>query len=84
MPDYKAKSSVYSTIQGDMWDLIALTEYGDEHAMNVVQDNNFDLRFTDMFMGDIKVAIAATASVQENLKAGKAIPNIQALMPWRT
>jgi phage tail protein X len=81
--EYKADSRTYKTIQGDMWDLIALSEYGDEHAMHFIQDANFDLRFTDAFVGGITVQIPAVVSVQINLKAGAKLPDLSKLLPWR-
>ena len=84
MPEYTAKTRVYSTIQGDVWDLVALAEYGDEHAMHYVQDANFYERFTSMFVGGVKLDIPFKVKVENNLKVGKPIVNIQKIMPWRT
>jgi len=60
---YSAKSPVYNTDQFDMWDIIALREYGDEHAMNVIQDANYYLRFTDAFLEDVQVVIPEQADL---------------------
>jgi phage tail protein X len=83
MPNYTAQSTEYKTIQGDMWDIISLREYGDEHAMNFVQDANFDLRFTDAFHASVLVTIPLQATVQYNLKSGTPIPPLSELLPWR-
>lgn len=83
MPDYKAKTREYKTIQNDMWDIISLREYGDEHAMNWIQDANFDLRFTDAFAASILVEIPQGVSVQYNLKSGTPLPPLEQLLPWR-
>ena len=80
---YSAKSPVYNTDQFDMWDIIALREYGDEHAMNVIQDANYYLRFTDAFLADVQVVIPEQAVVQNNLKSRLSIPNTSLLLPWR-
>jgi len=80
---YQAKSTDYISDQFDMWDIIALREYGDEHAMNTIQDANFNLRFTDAFLADVDVLIPAQAVCQNNLKTRTSIPNTSALLPWR-
>jgi phage tail protein X len=83
MPNYTAEDSSYKTIQGDMWDIVSLREYGDEHAMNYVQDANFDQRFTDMFPASVILQIPPTATVQYNLKPSKPTPDLKNLLPWR-
>lgn len=83
MPTYTAKSPTYRTIQEDMWDMIALREYGDEHAMSMIQDANYDQRFTDAFPGDVILTIPQTVTVANNLKAQTSIPNTSKLLPWR-
>ena len=79
---YKAKHLEYSTIQGDMWDMIALREYGDEHAMHFIQDANFYERFTDGFPGGVVLALPPMVTVQVNLRSRRALPNLQQLLPW--
>lgn len=81
---YKAKSLEYKTVQGDIWDIIALREYGDEHAMHYVQDANFYERFADEFAGGVVLAITQTVTVTNNLKSRRATPNLQQLLPWLT
>lgn len=83
MPDYTAKDSEYKTIQGDMWDIVSLREYGDEHAMHYIQDANFDQRFTDAFPASVMLVIPLQVSVQYNLKGGVLIPPLNQLLPWR-
>lgn len=83
MPDYTAKTKEYKTIQNDMWDIIALREYKDEHAMNWIQDANFDLRFTDAFAASVLVVISQKVTIQYNLKGGVPIPPLNELLPWR-
>lgn len=83
MPNYTANDLVYKTISGDMWDMIALREYGDEHAMNFIQDANFDYRFTDAFGGDVILDVPQAVTVGLNRKASKAIPDLTSLLPWR-
>jgi hypothetical protein len=83
MPDYTAKTSGYKTIQNDMWDIISLREYGDEHAMNWLQDHNFDLRFIDAFAASVLVVIPQKVNVQYNLKSGVPLPSLDQLLPWR-
>jgi len=80
---YNANTTIYNTDQGDMWDMIALREYGDEHAMNAIQDANYNFRFTDAFLADKQVVIPGQAIVQNNLKVRTSIPNTGALLPWR-
>jgi hypothetical protein len=83
MPEYQAETYEYKTIQNDMWDLIALREYGDEHAMHTVQDANFDERFTDAFPGGTVLVIPQTVSIEKNLKSGHPVPPLAQLLPWR-
>lgn len=79
---YKAKHLKHSTVQGEMWDIISLREYGDEHAMHFVQDANFYLRFTDEFAGGVVVELPQSVTVQNNLKSRVALPNLHQLLPW--
>jgi hypothetical protein len=79
---YKAKSLEHRTTQGEMWDIIALREYGDEHAMHFVQDANFYERFVDEFSGGVVLKIPSAVTVQNNLKSRPTTPNLQQLLPW--
>jgi hypothetical protein len=79
---YKAKATEYKTIQGDIWDIVALRAYGDEHAMHFVQDANFDERFTDEFAASVILQIPASVTLQNNLKARRNIPNLKQVLPW--
>jgi phage tail protein X len=83
MTEYTAEDLTYKTIQGDMWDIVSLREYGDEHAMNAVQDFNFDQRYTDMFPASVVLQIPPVASVQYNLKPSNPTPDLKQLLPWR-
>ena len=79
---YKAKNLQHKTVQGEIWDIIALREYGDEHAMHFVQDANFYERFTDNFPGGVTLALPGAVTVQNNLKSRVAAPNLHQLLPW--
>jgi phage tail protein X len=79
---YKARALEYKTIQGDIWDIVALRSYGDEHAMHFVQDANFYERFRDEFPASIILAIPAAVTVQNNLKARRNLPNLSQVLPW--
>ena len=79
---YKAKHLEHLTVQGEVWDIVALREYGDEHAMHFVQDANFYERFTDEFPGGVILKIPASVTLENNLKSRKPTPNIQQLLPW--
>jgi hypothetical protein len=79
---YKAKHLEHSTIQGEIWDIVSLREYGDEHAMHFVQDANFYERFTDAFPGGIILKLPAAVTVKNNLKSRAAAPNLHQLLPW--
>lgn len=83
MPDYEAKSDEYKTIQGDMWDIIAWRQYGDEHAMHCLQDANFYQRFTDAFPASVILEVPPKISIHFNLKSGVQIPSLDQLLPWR-
>jgi hypothetical protein len=79
---YKAKNLQHKTIQSEIWDIIALREYGDEHAMHEVQDANFNERFVDEFAGGILLDIPASVTLENNLKSHVPSPNLKQLLPW--
>lgn len=79
---YKAKALEYKTTQGDIWDIVALRVYGDEHAMHFVQDANFYERFTDLFPGGVILEIPQKVILANNLKARRPLPNLPQLLPW--
>jgi hypothetical protein len=79
---YKAKALEYKTVQGDIWDIVALRMYGDEHAMHFVQDANFYERFRDEFPASIILAIPQAVTLQNNLKARRSLPNLKQILPW--
>lgn len=78
-----AKVDSYKTNQGDIWDLIALTCYGDEHAMHYMQDANYDYRFTGFFSSGIILNVPAQVQVTYDLKHPVKIPRLNELLPWR-
>jgi hypothetical protein len=80
---YKAKVKEYITSAGDIWDIIALKCYGDEHCMNVIQDANYNYRFHDRFQANIVLAVPETATIETNHKTFTIPPNVKALLPWR-
>lgn len=82
MITYKAKNLQHRTVQGEIWDIIALREYGDEHAMHAVQDANFYERFADEFAGGVLLVIPASVTLQYNLKSRPSTPNLQTILPW--
>ena len=77
-----AKHLQHKTTQGEIWDIIAIREYGDEHAMHFVQDANFYLRFTDEFAGGVIVKIPQAVTLQYNLKSRPTFPDLHQLLPW--
>lgn len=78
----KARHLDHKTSQGEIWDIVALREYGDEHAMHFIQDANFEHRFVDEFPGSVILALPQVVTLQYNLKTRVAIPDIKALLPW--
>jgi phage tail protein X len=78
----KAKHLTHTSQQGEIWDIIAWREYGDEHAMSFIQDANFDQRFVDAFPYGIVLALPPTVTLQNNLKTRKALPDLKQLLPW--
>jgi hypothetical protein len=62
--------------------MIAIREYGDEHAMHFIQDANFDERFTDEFPGSVILDLPQTVVVEINLRSRRPTPNLQQLLPW--
>lgn len=79
---YKAKVAEYKTVQGDIWDIVALRVYGDEHAMHFIQDANFYERFRDEFPASIILTIPSAVTLQNNLKARRSLPNLKQILPW--
>lgn len=79
---YKSRSLEYKTVQGDIWDIIALRAFGDEHGMHFVQDANFYERFRDEFPASIILAIPPAITLQNNLKARRSLPNLKEILPW--
>jgi hypothetical protein len=79
---YKAKALEYKTIQGDIWDIVALRVYGDEHAMHEIQDENFYERFRDEFPASVILAVPAAVTLENNLKARRSLPNLKQILPW--
>jgi hypothetical protein len=80
--ELKARNLDHKTSQGEIWDIVAIREYGDEHAMHFVQDANFDYRFVDEFEASVVLALPQIVTLQNNLKTRKAIPDLKALLPW--
>jgi phage tail protein X len=79
---YKAQVLEYKTVQGDLWDIIALRVYGDEHGMHEVQDENFYERFTDIFPASVILSVPSAITLQNNLKSRRALPNLKQVLPW--
>jgi hypothetical protein len=79
---YKAKNPVHKTVQSEIWDIIALREYGDEHCMSMVQDANFEERFVDEFAAGVLLEMPAVVTVENNLKTHVSVPNLKNLLPW--
>lgn len=78
-----AKVEKYITDQGDIWDTIALKCYGDEHAMDKMQEANYEYRYTDIFPGNIELVVPVEVEVTNNLKSPVKPLNIKGLLPWR-
>jgi hypothetical protein len=79
---YKSKIQTYKTTQGDIWDIVALRAYGDEHAMHFVQGANFYERFRDEFPASVILGIPPAVTLQNNLKARRSLPNLKQILPW--
>lgn len=78
----RAKNSLHLTTQGEIWDIIAYREYGDEHAMHYVQDANFEDRFVDEFPGNVALNLTPVVSLEYNFRARRSVPNLKQLLPW--
>jgi hypothetical protein len=79
-----ARNLEHKTVQGEIWDIVAIREYGDEHAMHYIQDANFDERFTDEFPGGIVLELPRSVTLEYNLKSRLSTPNLKQLLPWLT
>lgn len=83
MPTYNARFEKYVTGQGDIWDIIALKCYGDEHAMNQMQEANYPYRYVDGFSANIELVVPPVIEVVNDLKSPVKIPDIKGMLPWR-
>jgi hypothetical protein len=80
----KAKNLQHRTVQSEIWDIVAIREFNDEHAMSFIQDANFDQRFTDEFPGGIVLELPRSVTLEYNLKSRLSTPNLKQLLPWLT
>lgn len=80
---YSRVGDKYKTDQGDIWDIIALRAFGDEHAMSDMIDANWDYIYQDVFPANVILNVPATASVEINFRPTRTIPNLSELLPWR-
>jgi phage tail protein X len=78
----RTKQLTYKTVQGDIWDIVALRVYGDEHGMHYVQDANFEHRFMDAFPGGVVLNVPQAISLTNNLKSRRPAPELSQLLPW--
>lgn len=83
MPTYQARFEKYATSQGEIWDMIALKCYGDEHAMNQMQEANYDYRYVDFFDANVELIVPSIVVVESNLKSSAKTLNLKTLLPWR-
>lgn len=83
MPTYNARFEKYVTGQGDIWDTIALKCYGDEHAMNKMQEANYPYRYVDAFDANVELVVPQVIEVVNDLKSPVKIPDIKGMLPWR-
>lgn len=65
--------TIYTTTQGDMWDSIAYSQYGDESLMQVLVESNAALNQTVVFDAGTQVTIP-------QVSATTALP----APPWKT
>jgi phage tail protein X len=65
---------MYTTQQGDTWDIIAKRQYGSELLMNKLIEANPDYRKVVIFPAGIKVE---TPSVEESINDDSSLP------PWK-
>jgi hypothetical protein len=79
-----ARNLEHRTVQGEIWDIVGIREYGDEHAMHFIQDANFDERFTDEFPGGVVLELPRSVTLEYNLKSRLSTPNLKQLLPWLT
>ena len=54
----------YRTVQGDMWDMIALKVYGKEQLMYVLIEANPQHRNTSVFSANCEINIPETPTVE--------------------
>jgi hypothetical protein len=79
----RGNRTTYLTSQGDLWDMIAIKVFGDEHAMSMIQDANFEHRYVDVFLTGVILNIPPKVTIAINLKMGGELPDIKKLLPWR-
>lgn len=64
--------NTYTTIQGDMWDLIAKKQYGTETALNVLLNANQKYLDTVVFSAGVELTMPTYTA-----------PTSSTLPPWR-
>lgn len=60
-------SKTYTTIQGDMWDLISLREYGSDKFSHILLDNNRNLVEIVIFDAGTEVFIPDLATEDDGI-----------------
>lgn len=101
MPTYIAKTidqplmlgrtTKYKTIQYDLWDIVAYRVYGDERAMHILIDANWDARFKlgwvkyddEFFPAGVVLNVPNEATVIVDLKPTVKVPKVSEILPWR-
>lgn len=83
MPTYKSRFKSWLTNQGDIWDIIAIECYGDEHCCHAIQEYNTAYIYQDFFPANIRIMLPEEITIEENLKTGIKIPKVQEALPWR-
>lgn len=74
----------YVTDQSDIWDIVALRCYGDEHAMSDIIMANYEHRYQDFFPANVSLNVPRrTKYVAIDLKVQTEVPDIRKLLPWR-
>lgn len=66
-------SSIYTTVQGDMWDTIAYKVYGNESYMNYLLEANQSYKDVAVFPTDITLTVPDAPEVSTSI-----------LPPWRS
>lgn len=58
-------NSIYTTVSGDTWDIISFKNYGDEHFVSELIDQNWQHRNTFTFKAGVQINLPQITTQQQ-------------------